>query len=88
VNQSWKMSERKTTTSITVEKGKNKVTTSRTTVEPKFPYGCKYCGRENVTSAPGNSCGRSSCNEEWHKERDGDSALRKFGTLFGIKRSG
>jgi hypothetical protein len=27
-----------------------------------FPYACAYCGRANTVSAPGNSCGRVTCN--------------------------
>jgi hypothetical protein len=38
----------------------------RTTTEEqsKFLYGCQWgCGRQNVCSAPGNSCGRAGCND-------------------------
>lgn len=34
--------------------------------QPMFPYGCQWgCNRENVCSAPGNSCGRPGCNKAW-----------------------
>jgi hypothetical protein len=34
--------------------------------ENTFKYGCKWgCGRENVCSKPGNSCGRAGCNEAY-----------------------
>lgn len=46
---------------------------------PTFPYGCKWgCGRENVCSQPGNSCGRAGCNEAY-KNR---SLKEKVGKYF------
>ena len=30
--------------------------------EDKFPYGCRYCGRENTVSDPKHSCNRPACN--------------------------
>ena len=37
----------------------------------KFPYGCPYCGRENVCAKRGNSCGRSECNQRWTEQHRG-----------------
>jgi hypothetical protein len=52
----------------------------QTTEQPFFPYGCPYCKRENVTSKPGNSCGRQECNEKWKKDHQGvgDAIARRF----------
>lgn len=47
---------------------------------PMFPYGCPYCRRENVTSRPGNSCGRLECNEKWRKNHSG--LMDKFKRIF------
>eukprot|EP01133_Synstelium_polycarpum_P014215 gene14215-16762_t len=40
------------------------MTNETSTPYEKFPYGCQWgCGRLNVVSSPGNSCGRASCND-------------------------
>ena len=32
----------------------------------RFPYRCEWgCGRQNVVSKIGNSCGRANCNAAW-----------------------
>ena len=48
-----------------------------------YNYNCPYCGRQNVTSAPGNSCGRAYCNQRWREEHAGSRFLRLLGTLLG-----
>ena len=48
-----------------------------------FPYGCQWgCGRQNVVSKPGNSCGRPACNDarsakSWGKGNFGTYASNK-----------
>ena len=44
---------------------------------PTFPFGCKYCGRANVCSRAGNSCGRSTCNSAWTKDNAGLKGVGK-----------
>lgn len=68
------------TTKITGNVGKvsASLSTTTSTTQPAFLYGCQFCGRQNVVSAPGNSCGRSSCNEAWNKQHGGVRGAGRF----------
>ena len=48
----------------------------------KFPYGCKFCGRENVCSKYGYSWGRKECNDEKREEESKMGFIEKYGKRY------
>jgi hypothetical protein len=58
------MSQTTKNTTLTGKYGPATASYSSTTTQGTFPYGCQWgCGRQNVVSQPGNSCGRAACND-------------------------
>ena len=75
-------SNEKESTEYEIGLGMLSVKKKKTVEKPKFPYGCKFCSRENVCSKYGNSCGRPDCNDALKEEEKsmfpGEKYLRRL----------
>ena len=65
------------TTELGVRAGKVRIGYAKSDASRTFKYGCKYCGRENVCSGTGHSCGRTTCNEQWAADNRGLAGVGK-----------